>query len=148
MARTTSAHVNAAERLLAHEGGSANARLDEQAAAPGRVYERIFHRLAPLIGKDGVRALFARSVKLTKAEFPSLAEIRITADRTETDGAVARQLVECLSKLEPAEGSRVASALYANFLRLLTDFIGERLVWQVLRRAFPQLDQGLPKEKE
>jgi hypothetical protein len=38
--------------------------------------------------------------------------------------------------------------LFATFFGLLIAFIGERLVWQVLRSAFPGIDERTSKEKE
>ena len=126
-----------------HEGtGSADG-----GAAAGRLYESLASRLGPLIGVAGVRALFARSVKLTKADYPCLADVRTSAQPSQDEVEPAPQLVACLSKLEPAVAASVAVALYATFLRLMSEFIGERLVRQVVRRAFPAIDQSFPKKE-
>jgi hypothetical protein len=144
MARPSEAHVEAAKRMLSRESASGgNAEL--RAAAPGRVYETLFESLAPIIGEAGVRALFARSVRLTKAEFPCLGELLLTAEPPESSAQVAAQLVRCLSKLEPAAASAAATGLYAMLLGLMSNFIGDRLVWKLVRIALPETS---PKETE
>lgn len=147
MVRPLEAHVEVAKRLLAQErGGGGDAK--ERAVAAGRVYETLFRALAPVIGAAGVRALFARSVRLASTEFPCLGEISMTAEPPEDSVQVAEQLVGCLSKLEPAAGSEVATGLYAVFLGLLAKFIGERLVSQIVTTAFPAIAEADTGTKE
>lgn len=149
MFRPLEAHVEAAKRLLAQERGSGGHAEERAAAAAVRVYELLFQSLAPVIGESGVRALFARSVRLASAESPCLGESPMTVDPPESVHGV-QHLVGCLSKLEPAAGAEVSTAVFAYFLGLLTKFIGERLVLQVVKTAFPAMgeaDTG-PKEME
>lgn len=138
------AHVEAARLMLAQEGG-ARETAPERAEAAVRVYERLSEVLSPLLGAAGVRALFARSVKVTNAEVSCFAEVHVSVELPDD---ACRQLLASLSKLEPALASEAAAALYANFLELLTAFVGDRLVWQVLRGAFPAIDQSGPKEMD
>ncbi len=161
MAKPTGAHVHAAKQLLTHAGavGSDREDLAERAAAAWRLYEKLFTALAPVIGAAGVRALFARSVKLTKAEFSCLAGIAIAPEPTsaeavftgspshsppETNVSVARQVVDCLSKQDAATASEVAISLYATFFGLMSSFIGERLVWRLVKKAFPAMNETGP----
>lgn len=149
MVRPLEAHVEIAKRLLAQECGSGG-DAEEHAAAAVRVYETLSRALAPVIGAAGVRALFARSVRLASTEFPCLGEIPMTAEPPEDGVQVAERLVGCLRKLKPAAGSEVAAGLFAVLLGLMTKFIGERLVLQIVTTAFPALgeaDTG-PKEIE
>ena len=68
MTKRTPADVLAAKQLLAHaEAGRGG---EDAAVAAARVHERLSRRLAPLIGEAGMRALFARTVKLVRPEFP------------------------------------------------------------------------------
>jgi hypothetical protein len=133
MARPTDAHVQTAERLLAH-GDARDA--EDRARSAGRVYDALFASLAPVIGAAAVRALLARSVRLTMGEFPGLCDA--SASRPpEDDLPIAQELVACLSKLEPVEAYAAATALYAAFFGLLTSFIGEEVTWTIVKRAFP-----------
>lgn len=131
-------HVEAAKRLLAHESTGSGA--DEPAALAVRVYEKLSLRLAPLIGAAGVQAVLARSAKLTRDEFPCLRELFVSAAQPK------EQLHACLSKTEPAVASAAAAAMLGAFLGLLTAFIGEPLVWHVLRGTFPAIDLNVPEE--
>jgi len=137
----TRAYVRAAERLLDDEGPG------EHAAAAGRVCLALFEAFAPVIGAGGVHALLARSVKLAGAEAPCLKELELTSYQPDNDPRVAqRQLVDCLSELEPGAASKAATALYASLFGLMTRFIGEKLVFQIMKRAFPAIDETLLQE--
>jgi hypothetical protein len=130
------AQLSVARRLLAHEGAAGGAD-DAVATAAARVYDKLDAHLAPLIGTVGVQSLFVRSAKLTPDEFAALAHVSILEGSTK------------LREHWQAQGSAVdveaAAALFANFLSLLTTFIGERLVTQVLRNAWPKI-QDMPQE--
>jgi hypothetical protein len=143
MAQLGLAHVDAARRLLADEV----ARNDVGAtAAAGRLYDRLFNTLAPVIGPAGVRALFARSAKLNKTEFPCLANALASREGQATAPQTSEHLVSCLDELEPVVAAKVATDLYATFFELMTTFIGERLLTQLLKTAFPALDLTESKE--
>jgi len=132
--RPSPARLETARRLLAHEGASGGAA-DGAAAAAGRVYDKLHAHLAPLLGGIGVQSLFVRSAKLTPGAFGGLAQVSML------DGSA--KLREHLQ----AEGSGVdaesAAALFGTFLTLLTTFIGERLVSQVLRSAWPTMEETM-----
>lgn len=136
-------HIDAAKRLLAHASNASNQE-GNLAAAAGRVHENVFGVLSPIIGGNGVRALFARSVRLSVAEFPSLQAMQGNAHAVD-QGA---QLVACLAELDADAASEVAVGLFANFLGLMSNFIGERMVWQIVGSAFPAIDMSGLKEQE
>jgi hypothetical protein len=112
----------------------------------GGVNQRLQHRLAPLVGVAGVRALFARSVRLTGPDFPQLASLG--SPESGDNANIAESLTELLGTLEPGVAVAAATALYANFIRLTTTLIGERLVLLVLQRAFPKIDVTAKQESE
>jgi hypothetical protein len=111
------------------------------------VYEALFRVLAPVLGAAGVRALLARSVKLTGVRFPALAAAVVAADILDGKAPVGERLVEGLGKLEPDLAGEVAATLYANLFGLMANLIGESLVQQMIKRAFPALDPCETKEK-
>jgi hypothetical protein len=137
--RPNPAQLETARRLLAHEGAAGGAG-DSAAAAAGRVYDRLHAHLAPLVGAGGVESLFVRSAKLTPGKFAGLAEISILEGAT--------KLREHLQAQSSAVDAESAAALFGTFLSLLTTFIGERLVTQVLRSAWPTLDETPAREKK
>jgi hypothetical protein len=134
-------YVDAARRLLAHESAG---KAEERAVAARRVYDTLLSSLAPIIGAAGVRALFARSVRLSLTEFPCLeAVLHVEAP----DGDHGQRLVECLRKLDAEAALEVATGLYAALLGLMAKFIGERMMWHLVARAFPAVDMSGLKEK-
>jgi hypothetical protein len=147
MARPKEAHIEAAKRMLAEEGANGG-NVGEPAAAAGRVYDALFEALAPVIGAAGFRAIFARSVKLTTAKDPRLAELPGLTERLQGNESGARHVIVCLSKLEPAAASEAATGLYATLFGLMTNFIGEQLVMQIVKTAFPSVNEIRSKETE
>jgi hypothetical protein len=121
--------------LLAHETDGAG---EDATTAAGRMYDKLHAHLAPLVGDAGVQVLFVRSAKLTRGEFARFTEAPIL------DGAT--KLRECLHARDPAVTAESATLLFGTFFALITTFIGERLTTQVLRRAWPILDETAPGE--
>ena len=146
MTRRTAADVDVALRLLALESASGG-RADDFGAGAVRVYDRLAGRLEPLIGVAGMRALLARSAKLTKSEFPCFGALA-TSDITGPPTPAGETLRASFGELDPAATPAAAAALYGTLFGLLTSLIGERLVWQVLRSAFPAIEPSVPKESE
>lgn len=145
MTKRTPADVEAAKRLLAHaESGRGG---EDAAVAAGRVHERLSRRLSPLIGEAGMRALFARTVKLVTPEFPCFETFTAGREPPASPTAANEPLVACLSGLDHAVAAEAAAALYGTLLALLTALIGERLVAQVLRSAFPAIDVNVKETK-
>ena len=135
--RPSPAQMERARRLLAHEGAAGSA--DERATtAAGRVYDKLHAHMAPLVGAAGVQLLFQRSAKLAQGEFACLDEVSILEGST--------KLRECLQAQDPAVATESAAALFGTFFALLTTFIGERLTTQVLRSAWPTIEEAAPRE--
>jgi hypothetical protein len=129
MTRPSPAQLEGARRLLAHEGAAESA-----ATAAGRVYDKLTSHLAPLVGKAGVQALFVRSAKLAKGEVDCLVEGSTLDSST--------KLRECLQSQDPAIAIEAAAVLFGTFFALLGTFIGERLTIQVLRSAWPTIEEA------
>ena len=137
LSRPSLAQIETARRLLAHEGAAAPA--DESATpAAGRVYEKLVAHLAPLIGDAGVQLLLVRSAKLAQGEFAFL--VKVSSEEGST------KLREVLQAQDPAVATESAAALFGTFFALITTFIGERLTIQVLRRAWPMIEETAPRE--
>lgn len=137
MKQPSPAQLEKARRLLAHEGAASSAE-DAAAAAAGRVYDKLHAHLAPLLGGIGVQSLFVRSAKLTSGEFSGLAEVSILEG--------SEKLREHLQARGSAGDVDSAAILFGSFLELLTTFVGERLVTQVLRSAWPTIEETAPRE--
>ena len=123
--------------MLAHERASSG---DERTTtAAGRVYDKLHVHIAPLVGVAGVQALFVRSAKLAQGEFARFAEVSILEDGS-------TKLRECLQAQEPAVAMESAAELFGTFFALITTFIGERLTTEVLRKAWPTIEETTPTE--
>jgi hypothetical protein len=137
---TLRVHLEAARLLLGHEGSPANDTAGEVAAAE-RVYVRLFDCLAPIIGPAGVLALFLRSAKLARADHPdlgvNLGAFGDATSKSALDGGT--EFFRSLSSLDPSLVAAASASVYARFIGLLSTLIGERLVDQILNKAFPEL---------
>jgi hypothetical protein len=141
LATSNEVHVSIAKRLLASATGGAVSGGDalDDAAAAGRVYETLARALAPVVGEAGVRALLARSLKLSVREFPCLAEIAIGGPQSEESTRIGPHIAGCLRKHDPPVAADAAANLYATFLALLARLVGEALTLQILRMAYPAI---------
>jgi len=143
MARPSEAYFEAARRLLAQASAG-----DGNFVPPAHAAERVFAELnrcfAPVIGAGGFIALLGRSVKLAKVEFPALAGTEPLKSETRLVG----QLVDRLSQLEPGLASTAATSLLARLFALMSTFIGEQLVWQIMKSAFPAIDEAVLKTRQ
>jgi len=134
----SASQVDRARQLLASEGDCSTGP-EACAAAAGGVYDKLDAQLTPLLGRAGVQALFARSAKLARIERASVAEVASAlADST--------KLSAWLQSLDPAAVTDVAATLFATFLALITTFIGDRLTVQILRTAWPAIEETAPRE--
>jgi hypothetical protein len=141
MKKPTAAHLNAARRLHASEVQSAES-VEERAAAAGRVCEKVFARLTPLVGKAAESALFKRCLTLTAPAFPCLGKVNLAGGAESPAGL----LVLCFAGETPATIDESSVALLATLLALLSALIGAPLTIQVLRKAWPDLDVGALEE--
>jgi hypothetical protein len=107
-----------------------------------RAWTKLAELLSPLVGDAGVRALFERSLMLSRAKFPWLAH--------PTDAPSSEppwiQLRACLDQ-HPELADEATAALMTTFLERLCSFIGETLTLRLLCEAWPELAPDTPPEK-
>lgn len=94
--------------------------------------------MAPLVGVAGVQLLFVRSAKLAQGEFAWLSDVSILEGST--------KLRERLQTQDPAVAPESAVNLFGTFFALVTTLIGERLTTQILRGAWPTIEDAAPTE--
>lgn len=120
--------------LARHAGVGADAKA--VAAAAVSTWSRVISHLTPVIGVGGVDALYKRSLHLTHASFPWLAQsMQPAGDATQSD----RSLMDLRANLEAratAEAAAASSALLVTFVELLAGLIGESLTARLLRPAW------------
>jgi hypothetical protein len=83
-------------------------------------------RLAPIIGEDGFRILFARSLHRARAEHPWLARETVSPDNSFSS------LTESLASQPPERAALGIRGLAAQFDDLLHALIGEELAARLL----------------
>ena len=138
LTKTSPTQLNRARRLLAHEG-AADSAAASSASVASRVYDKLLTHMAPLVGDSGVHLLFVRSALLARGEFDWLAEVSTLEGST--------QLREYLHDQKLSITAESAAVLFGNFFTLMTIFVGERLVTQVLRVAWPAFEEAAIQEK-
>jgi hypothetical protein len=132
-----------AGRLLSHES-SGELGVEAIAEAAGRLHQKLFARLASLLGVGGARALLARSVKSASIDYVTLRGIDLDDERE----APAELLAARLRAEEPTTAAAAATHVCAQMLALLTTLIGERLTRQLLLTAWPTFDPSATPRKE
>jgi hypothetical protein len=127
MAQVKESHRGAIALLVKRERTDG----DDLVGTVVRVHEKLTASLASVVGAQGVRILFARSMVIAGKEHPAL----LAAASGEDDGA--RMLRACLEKLPASAVLPAAGTLYATFFALLTSFIGGELTARILQNAWP-----------
>jgi hypothetical protein len=126
------AHLAMARRLLELEAKGS----DDDEAVAGRVFEKTFALLSPVLGPEGTSALFARSAQLAAIGFPALRDADLRADRSISPA----QAMMARLRRDPASSRETAIAVCATLLSLLETLIGDRLTSQLLRGTWPTYD--------
>lgn len=111
-------------------------------AALGGVYDKTFAQLAPVIGANGVRGIFARALELVRREHPELQSFVLVDD---PDG-VASELAPCLANVALDDARGAAVALYSAFFDLIVTFVGFELTVRLLHVAWPHVALTRPQE--
>ncbi len=106
------------------------------------VYERTFAQLAPILGRRGVHAIFARSAELVRAEAPLLSSF----DAGDDLDTVVSSLASCLRDAPIEAARRDATVLFSRFFGLMVTFVGAELTTQIVRAAWPDVEVDLKEE--
>lgn len=126
-----------AKRLVAGDSSS------QVAASVVRACEQLTSHLARLVGEIGSRTLVARSVFLTSARFPWLANTFSATASADEPWAALRAAME----LQAPDTAREAFAgLLSTFIELLERLIGEGLVARLLMEVWPEVFSHTAKE--
>ncbi len=119
------------------------------AEASQQAWSRVFSALAPVIGQQGVAALYKRSLHLSRNEHPGMALLYERASPVSADLA---NLHDALSKLAEAEAAAVQAALGRRFAELLSQLIGaalaERLLHPLGELISPPISSGPAAEDQ
>lgn len=126
------------KQLLEHETG-ARPGASELAAGADAVIRKFAEHLEPLVGATGFDALLARTLHLTRSEFPLLEGIK---SEKVLSGSWLDGLDERLRDHDAGEVCETVTAVLATFLGLVAHFIGDDLATRIVSRAWPDLPPG------
>ena len=129
--------------ILQQEAGQ-DADANTVVAAASRLYDRLARQLRPLMGAAGVDAITARSLHLTRREFPWLQDF---PDPTDSGGPCAHTRL-CLERQDAAMAADATVAGLATLVALLTALIGHGLTRRLVQVAWStQLPRGDEREE-
>ena len=121
----------AAREILAFEGRDDATTADRVAHA----CERLTVHLSRLVGLNGIRTLFHRSVVLASAKFPWLVDAAGGKDGPGEDPF--ELLRERIAPQDPEVAVSAFVLVLTTFVGLLSRLIGEALVWRLLHEVWP-----------
>lgn len=129
-----------ADPLARRVGLDANAA--QVADAIGAIWEQIDDALTPIIGSQGVVALYKRTVRLTCALHPWVAG-GLEGIASELDPMVLKSV---LARRSGAEAAAAGSAFLHIFHDLLASLVGPSLTERLLRSAWANPLSGPPAQ--
>ena len=128
----TPAFAAAAKQLLAEVDDATSPQA--VAAKVVQACEQLSQHLARIVGEIGIRTLFVRSVIVTSARFPWLANTPAGTTPTDSPWVSLRTAME---QQDPHTTSEAFVVLLSTFAELLGRLIGERLVARLLYEVWP-----------
>jgi hypothetical protein len=141
MANSESAHLRQTVANVLREEAGQDADASTVAAAASRLYDRLVEQLTPLIGARGVDAIVARSLHLTRREFPWLQEF---PDSGDSDGVCAENRLR-LEQQDAATAADATAVALATLVALLVALIGRALTGRLVQAAW---SAQLPRRDE
>jgi len=132
-------------RWLLEEELSGRQGPDALVEAAERACQKLSGRVATLVTTTGYRALFARALFLTRAEFPFLSAVQV--------GAIPENCFDGLrdgvSSVTGAELRDGLAAVLAGIMGLLATFIGDDLTVRLVRDVWPAapFDEAVPNKR-
>ena len=118
-----------------------DAEANRVAEAVVRTWDEVAGRLAPIIGEQGFRVLYKRSLHVNASTFPWLAP----AQTPPADSPFADLRLR-LERETPARAEEASRALFATFTGLLNTLIGEALTTRLLA-SVPRDDPDKPPQE-
>ncbi len=146
MVGPTKREQNLAWRLLLRETGGERSA-EALARATQVAFDRLFRRLADLVGPAGFDALAKRALYLAAEQCPYLKSV---VAEQQTDSYRLRGLQASVEGRDAAEIRQALSALLGAIFWLLDTFVGDQLFWKLLRGVWPHLPadmSGLDSEE-
>jgi len=132
-----------AKQLLAHEAGNGRS-IETLADAADSVAQKLSDQLSVLLGQEGVNALLVRSLHLAKVDPSSAKDFLQEVQAEITSAGFFSSLKEKVQGRDPTVVETALTAIFGNFLWLLSVFVGASLTFRLLRRIW----SGVPLSEE
>jgi hypothetical protein len=124
----TPAKQELAQWLLRHESSAEAGRPGGPLDSTEQVLRRLSPGVTALVTTAGYRALLARALHVTKAQFPFFAGVHLSTGDAFIEGP----------QVVPGEPNDIGFAEFVgNLITLLATFIGDDLTNNLIRRAWP-----------
>lgn len=133
------------QETIQHALGEIHSAADAGTAASAidRALRSVCGELDPLLGSQAVRALYARSLHVTRLSFGDLGQ-----PAAEPLDDLLTALQRDIAARQPADARRLGETLLTALADLLTSLIGEPLTHRLLRSAWSNFAPGaLSQEK-
>ncbi len=127
--------ARAARMLLTDDSQESPSRI---AARAVEACEKLSRHLARLLGEAGIRALFNRSLMLTRARFPWIANA-VGAAGSQPGESPWTPLRLSMELQEPPAAVDAYADFLLTFVRLLGRLIGDQLVSHLLQEVWPHV---------
>ena len=98
------------------------------------IFEKLRPYLSKIVGNTGFNALLTRSLAETKTDAIWLGVLHVKPDGS-LDG------LSHLEAIDPAELAEIRVIFLAEFIRLLVQLVGERMVLQLIHQAMPKVSR-------
>jgi hypothetical protein len=134
----TPAEIADAARTLLLEDATQPSSSPQIAARAVEACERLARHLARLMGETGSRALFNRSLLLTRARFPWIASVVGTSGLPPGESSWT-PLRRSMELQDPATAVEAYVELMSTFVRILGNLIGGPFVSRLLHEAWPEV---------
>lgn len=125
------------------DGAAEGADANTVAVATVRALRLLLAELEPLVGREGARALYARSLHLTRPSFEWLAP-----GKPQPLSDLVTGLQEDLALRAPAEARRAGAAQLHTIADLLISLIGEPLTHRLLHSAWGSSTADEPSQEK
>lgn len=135
MNRATPKLRDFAERLISFGVKETTFPTSKPAAAAFIVIDKLRPCLAQVIGSLGFSAVLSRALATANADIAWLRSVHV-----KSDGSV-KGLDDLDAKVDPKEIAEGRVIFLAEFISLLVELIGERLVLQLVHQAMPKLSK-------
>lgn len=134
MNRATPKVRDFAERLIA-VGVTATPSSASKPSAVFTIFDKLRPCMAQIVGDLGFTAVLSRALAIASAEI-----VWMRAVQVKPDGSLGG--MNQLEAIDPKELNEGKVVLFAEFVNLLVQLIGERLVLQLVHQALPKVSKG------